>query len=70
MPDMSKPGAHLRDVLEELDFKKWEHNKEATKHRIMAEVYEECHRRLKRAMDEEAAKAEAALDAGCVAELN
>lgn len=54
MPDMSKPGAHLQEVLDDLDFKKWQHYKEATKHQIMAECYEECHGKVKRAIEKEA----------------
>lgn len=60
MTDMSKPGAQFANLLEELDFKKWEHNKEATKHTIMAQTYEECHRKLKRAMDLESQSAKEA----------
>lgn len=53
MPDMSKSGSHLAELLDDLDFKKWEHRKEATKHQIMADTYEECERKLRRALDKE-----------------
>lgn len=70
MPDMSKPGAHLKDVLTTIECLQEEHVREARKHEIMASTYQECAHRLKRAIEQEAAKAEAKLEAECVAELN
>jgi hypothetical protein len=70
MPDMSKPGAHLRACLEEIEFKQEDHVREARKHEIMASAYGECAHRLKRAIEAEDEKAEKALEAACVAELN
>lgn len=70
MPDMSKLGAHLRECLEAMQFKQEEHFRESRKHAIMADTYQECAHRLKRAIEEENAKAEKALEAACAAELN
>ena len=54
MPDMSKPGAHLKDCLSELRYKQEDHFREARKHEIMAQTYQEAAMKLERALDKEA----------------
>lgn len=70
MPDMNKPGAHLEVLLEHFECAQAEHFREAARHAILADTYRECAHRLKRAIEEEAEKAERAREAICLAELN
>ena len=51
MPDMSEPNAHLNDLLTTLEYLQEEHFREAAKHNIMGNTYQECAHRLKRAIE-------------------
>lgn len=57
MGDMSLPGAHLKDLLVTLECKQDEHFRESSKHSTMAQTYQECAHRLRRALEAEAEKA-------------
>lgn len=54
--DMSKPGAHLKSLLEHFEFQQVDHFRRSKDHALMADIYQECAHRLKRAMEDEAEK--------------
>lgn len=54
MPDMSKPGAHLQDVLDTFEHKKrecWQQSRDA---KLRGEIYEQCASDLRYALEKEA----------------
>jgi hypothetical protein len=55
--DMSKPGAHLRNLLEEFRFKQKDQMQESSDHRLRSEIYQECAMKLERALEKEASQA-------------
>lgn len=57
MPDMSKPGAHLQDLLTTFEVKKRECWQQAREAKLRGEIYEECASELRYALEKEAALA-------------
>lgn len=57
MPDMSQPGAHLQECLNDLKFRAEECRAESRKQATLADAFEAAARKLERAMREEAQKA-------------
>jgi hypothetical protein len=54
MPDMSKPGAFLQDVLDTFEGKKRECWQQARDAKLRGEIYEECASELRYALEKEA----------------